>query len=160
MHTLFGVAIIGSCLSLGFSAVGTLRLNAKNPQTLPLNWFEILKTKADAGDVNAQYNLGLNYELGTGVRRDLGQSVAWFGKAANQNDPEAQYRLGLIYAGTEAGQPDPVEAYAYLNLASRKDPKFAKAKTDLESKLSAQQLVEALARSQQLDAALAPKPGK
>ena len=160
VNTLFGVAILGSCLSLGFSAVATLKRSEKHPETLSINWFEILKARANAGEVNAQFNLGLNYELGTGVPRDLAQSVVWFRQAADQNDPEAQYRLGLIYAGAEAGRQNPVEAYAYLNLAARQNPKYSKAKADLEPKLSAQQLAEALDRSQQLDAALAKKPGK
>ena len=56
---------------------------------------------AEAGDGAAQMGLGDMYRLGRGVPQNLGQAVQWYGKAAGQNLPEAQYQLGLLV--TEGG---------------------------------------------------------
>lgn len=60
--------------------------------------------KAQAGDMDAQYNLGIMYYHGEGVGRDHAEALKWFHLAAEQNDPEAQYNLGFMYGrgeGTE-----------------------------------------------------------
>ena len=52
---------------------------------------------AKQGNVYAQYNLGLMYDLGKGVAKDEVQAVAWYQKAAEQDYASAQFNLGLIY---------------------------------------------------------------
>lgn len=56
---------------------------------------------AENGDRAAQAGLAEMYRLGRGVPQDLAQAVHWYGKAAGQNLPEAQYQLGLLV--TEGG---------------------------------------------------------
>ena len=50
---------------------------------------------AEAGNLTAQFNLGLIYEKGRGVKQDYAQAVSWYTKAAEQGAIEAQYNLGL-----------------------------------------------------------------
>jgi cell division septation protein DedD len=51
---------------------------------------------AQAGDADAQYNLGQAYKLGRGVPQDLRIAQGWYEKAANQGHTQAQAILGLI----------------------------------------------------------------
>jgi TPR repeat protein len=51
---------------------------------------------AEAGDADAQYNLGQAYKLGRGVPLDLRAAQGWYEKAARQGHPQAQAILGLV----------------------------------------------------------------
>lgn len=54
------------------------------------------KAKAEAGDPEAQINLGVMYLDRDVVPRDVRQAVYWFNKAA-QGDPVRQYMIGEIF---------------------------------------------------------------
>ena len=51
---------------------------------------------ADAGDQDAQFNMGQAYRLGRGVPVDLRIAQSWFQKAAAQGHEMAQGNLGLL----------------------------------------------------------------
>ena len=51
--------------------------------TTPLPFAET-KAKAEAGDADAQYNLGWMYDEGEGVEQDFKEAVKWYQKAADQ----------------------------------------------------------------------------
>ena len=51
---------------------------------------------ADAGDADAQFNLGQAYKLGRGVPMNLQTAQAWYEKAARQGHGQAQALVGLI----------------------------------------------------------------
>ena len=55
-----------------------------------------LQTKADAGDVIAQYNLGVMYAQGTGVEADKQMAIQWLTKAANKGFKPAREILNKI----------------------------------------------------------------
>ncbi len=55
-----------------------------------------------AGDVNAQYLLGLVYRNGKRIKRDLGSAQHWLTQAARQNHAPAQAALGILLT-TEPG---------------------------------------------------------
>jgi TPR repeat protein len=78
-----------------------------------------LRVKANAGDANAQCNLGIAYRIGrSGVPQDYAQAVAWWHKAAEQGDALAQYNLGHAYdIGTVVPQ-DFAEAAAWYRKAA------------------------------------------
>ena len=60
---------------------------------------------AQQGDATAQYALGLLYEEGDAVTKDLAEAAWWYTKAAAQDHARAQLRLGLMYAkGHGVGQ--------------------------------------------------------
>jgi len=52
---------------------------------------------ANQGDVSAQYNLGVMYANGYGVKKDHAKAVEWYSKAAQQGHAVAQYSLGVWY---------------------------------------------------------------
>ena len=56
---------------------------------------------AKQGNAQAQFNLGLMYANGQGVRQDNAQAVQWYRKAAEQGYANAQYNLGVMYAKGE-----------------------------------------------------------
>lgn len=53
------------------------------------------RPSADAGDADAQFNLGQAYKLGRGVSVDLAQAEIWYRKAALQGHPQAEDNYGL-----------------------------------------------------------------
>ena len=52
-----------------------------------------LRKTAERGDVDAQYKLGLCYYHGNDVSQDYKEAMKWFGKAAEQGNEWAQWRL-------------------------------------------------------------------
>ena len=79
--------------------------------------FEDLRTRAEAGDAAAQYNLGVHYATGRGVDRDVAEAVRWYRLAAEQGCAKAQHTLGVMYRNGEAIEQDPVVAYMWFTLA-------------------------------------------
>ena len=49
-------------------------------------------------NAQAQYNLGVMYDEGRGVRQDDAEAVRWYRQAAEQGYAAAQYNLGAMYA--------------------------------------------------------------
>src|SRR6266702_1426909 len=56
------------------------------------------RVRAEQGDANAQYSLGVSYAWGKGVPQDYAEAVRWYRKAADQGDANGQYSLGFSYA--------------------------------------------------------------
>ena len=65
---------------------------------------QLWRGPADAGDSDAEFNLGQAYKLGRGVSADLNQAEKWYRLAAQQNHPQAQdnYGLALFQNGKHA----------------------------------------------------------
>ena len=57
-----------------------------------------IRKSAEQGNAFAQYSLGVCYENGYGVPKDLEEAVEWYRKSAEQGNAFAQYNLGLCYA--------------------------------------------------------------
>lgn len=53
--------------------------------------------KAEAGDVDAQAEIGYLYQYGDGVEKDSSEAFKWNLKAANQGSPMAQHNLAVMY---------------------------------------------------------------
>ncbi|OJW71116.1 MAG: hypothetical protein BGO68_04700 [Candidatus Amoebophilus sp. 36-38] len=58
---------------------------------------EVYKKAAEQGDAEAQFKLGLCYEIGQGVKIDWQEAVKWYQRAAEQGFVTAQSKLGGIY---------------------------------------------------------------
>jgi TPR repeat protein len=56
----------------------------------------IWRPLAEAGDADAQFNLGQAYRLGRGVPLDLAAAKVWFERAARSGHLDAQTTLGLL----------------------------------------------------------------
>ena len=52
---------------------------------------------AEKGNVMAQFYLGLSYDKGKGVPKDVRKAIEWYTKAAEQGHIIAQYNLALCY---------------------------------------------------------------
>ena len=73
---------------------------------------------AEAGDVNAQCELGYMYYNGDGVAKNYGTAALWFEKAAAQGDAQAMYMLALMYKYGE-GVTKNINQYArYMKAAA------------------------------------------
>jgi len=75
-----------------------------------------LRPAADAGNPNAIYELGLRYFYGTGVPADVDQAIGLFRKAADKNQPDAEYMLGVIYENEDQAMPPGVSNPIPTNL--------------------------------------------
>jgi hypothetical protein len=75
--------LIVRLLLLAAFAGGPLLLAADNP--------EELQAKAEKGDAEAQFYLGVMYENGNGVLKDYTEAVKWYRKAADQGAAAAQH---------------------------------------------------------------------
>jgi hypothetical protein len=76
------------------------------------------KPLAEKGDPASQYNLGLLYHFGLGVRRDEAEAAKWYGLAAEQGDADAQHAIGDFYIEGLWGKPDYAEAAEWFRLAA------------------------------------------
>ena len=72
---------------------------------------------AEQGDASAQFNLGVLYSNGKGVRQDYFKAVKWYRKAAEQGLASAQYNLGLMYANGQGIRQDKSTAKQWFGKA-------------------------------------------
>ena len=85
------------------------------------------QTLAEAGNAEAQNNLGILYDNGQGVAQDYGKARAWWEKAATQGDAGAQYNLGVLYYNGEGVPRDISKAREWLEKAAAQGDESAKA---------------------------------
>ena len=65
-----------------------------------------LRERAEAGDVEAQYRLGVNYVYGTNVPKDMKKAAELFEKAVAQDFMPAKRELGILLASGDGIEPD------------------------------------------------------
>lgn len=58
---------------------------------------ETIRAKAQAGDPEAQVELGYAYSYGKGITKNEEEAIKWYHKAAEQGYGDSYYHLGLIY---------------------------------------------------------------
>ena len=80
-----------------------------------VEWF---RKAAAQGNADAQYNLGVMYSNGQGVKQDYKKAVEWFRKAAAQGNADAQYNLGVMYSNGQGGPHDFAEVLQWWQLAA------------------------------------------
>ena len=83
--------------------------------------FNTIKAKAEKGDAEAQYDLGVYYGNGQGVAKDEIEAVNWYRKAAEQNYVEAQYNLGFCYYNGQGVAQDYAEAAKWYRKAAEQN---------------------------------------
>ena len=118
-----------SLLKAGFAGVAVLLLLVllavpaadavaqEESETTP-EFIQSLRTRAEQGDAEAQFNLGVMYRTGEGVARDYSESVKWTRRAAEQGIAEAQYYLGVAYANGQGVAQDDAESVKWWSLAA------------------------------------------
>lgn len=76
--------------------------------------------KADNGDADAQFHLGVCYFTGDLTTQDYTKAAKWFSKAADQGYADAQYNLGICYKNGFGVEPDEQRAFElYLKSAEQ-----------------------------------------
>ncbi len=77
--------------------------------------FNALEERARAGDVEAQYEMGMMYLKGRGVEKEQERARVWLGKAAKQGYEKAITRMGILHHRGEVGEVDYDEAHALFD---------------------------------------------
>src|SRR5690242_9362891 len=76
------------------------------------------KAAADAGQAEAEFDLGLLYAQGLGVSRDLSEAMRLYRSAAEKGNAQAQFALGQIYSLGWGTPRDEVDALRWLMMAN------------------------------------------
>ena len=82
------------------------------------------------GHADAEYNLGLCFFEGEGVKKDMVEAAKWFRKAAEQGHVGAQYYLAECYHSGDGVEKDMAEAVKWYRKAAEQGFKEAKDKLD------------------------------
>jgi len=130
--------IIASTILLSMNACGSARSLPVTQDTSPhiakqgtalAGPIQQLHKKAEKGDAEAQFNLGLLYDRGQGVPKDKREALRWYRLAATQGDTFAQNSLGDNYWEGTGVPKDDKEAVRWWRLAA--DKGFAPAQHSL-----------------------------
>jgi len=115
----------------------------------PKPYRERLLDRAQKGDMDAQFELGKNYETGRiGLPKDITQAQFWYKKAADQGDPFSEASLAILFNFGKGVARDYVQAYMWYVLAvehskgADKDS-ITEMRDNLADKMTHQQIVEA-----------------
>jgi len=81
---------------------------------------------AEQGDADAQFNLGVRYGCGRGVRQDDVEATRWYRKAAEQGYSDAQLSLGFMYVNGRGVKQDDVQAARWYRKAAEQGLQEAK----------------------------------
>jgi len=93
--------------------------------------FQLFSKVAELGDPAVQYQIGLMYDIGIGVRRNWKQAVKWYTKAVGQGHVRAQYNLALLYNNDEFDCQNYKQAVILFRKATQQGDKRAQAQLAL-----------------------------
>lgn len=79
---------------------------------------ELTQAKAEAGDAEAQFMMGLRLSSGTGATQNFSQAADWYLRAADQNHPVAQFNLGVMFAQGQGVERDEAAALRWTSRAA------------------------------------------
>ncbi|MES1938049.1 SH3 domain-containing protein [Salinisphaera hydrothermalis] len=94
-------------------AAPTVAWSAGSDAPAPARAEQILEQNrplAKQGDASAQYNMGVLYDRGYGVKRDYAKARQWYEKAAAQHYARAEHNLGIMYEAGKGVPRDPSKA--------------------------------------------------
>ena len=96
-----------------------MRAVAENEKTE--SYSKDLVQRAEGGDAQAQYNLGMCFFNGEGTKSNDIEAIKWLTKAGDGGLPKAQCELGLIYSSGEGVNKDFKKAFEWYEKAAEKD---------------------------------------
>lgn len=108
-----------------------------------------LRERAAAGDPEAQFTLGKNYEAGRGgLKKDYAEAAGWYLKSANQGNVYAQASLGILYHAGKGVPLDNVQAEMWFTISAEHAPQndrdtIVEMRDSVAHHLSAEQMAEA-----------------
>ena len=88
-----------------------------------------IQERAEAGDADAQLQLGHLYESDEGVPKNYAEAAKWYRKAAEQGNAEAQLYLGCLYSIGRGVPKDFAEHLKWIRKAAQQG--FADAQIQL-----------------------------
>jgi hypothetical protein len=101
---------------LGRRVAWGLEGTKKDPRA-GFKWFLLA---AEQGHPRAQTQLGMAYQKGRGVARDIPESARWMRKAAEQGHAKAQFELGVYYRDGKGVPRDEVLGLMWLLLSQER----------------------------------------
>ena len=110
----FAVFVLGAGAVWGDTAAGMQAFRNKDYQTAYREW----KAAADAGQAEAEFDLGVLYAQGLGVGRDLNEAANWYRKAAEQGNAAAEFALGQMYSRGWGAPRDAADAMRWMQMAN------------------------------------------
>ncbi len=113
---LFGLGLLTAAAIPLFAdtSAGLAAFKNKDYQRAYKEW----KAAADAGHAEAQFDLGVLYAQGLGVRRDLTEAAFWYRRSAEQGNAEAEFALGQMYSRGWGVPRDQADALRWLQMAN------------------------------------------
>jgi len=109
-----GVLTLAAMPVFADTPAGLAAFKSKDYQRAYKEW----KAAADAGQAEAQFDLGVLYAQGLGVRRDLTEAAFWYRRAAEQGNAEAEFALGQMYSRGWGVPRDEADAIRWLQMAN------------------------------------------
>lgn len=105
---------------VGFALVVSTTIVRGQPSTIAQDTASLAetRTKAEAGDPEAQSSLGWAYYNGDGVAEDAVEAVKWFRRSAEQGNPSGQNRLGVAYQYGKGVPKDVAQALTWYRKAA------------------------------------------
>jgi len=84
-----------------------------------------LLEKAQAGDAEAEYEIGWAYFTGKGVSVDYQEAARWLRQSAAQGVPDAEFALGYFYEHGKGLRKDDSQAVRYYSAAAKQGHSIA-----------------------------------
>jgi TPR repeat protein len=108
------ILLTSSGAALGDTAAGVRAFRNKDYPTAFREW----KAAAEAGQAEAQFDLGLLYAEGLGTRRDLAEAAKWYRQAAEQGNAQAEFALGEMYSRGWGAPRDTADILRWMQMAN------------------------------------------
>ncbi len=154
-RALIGLAVLVAAVAVGYvvgpiiekrwvpSPIASQPVTPRD-QRAPAKSLEELRKLADAGDAEAQWQMGLRYHNGDGVPHDDAQAVPWFLRAAEQGHVTAQATLGAYYWAGRGVPEDLSKAYFWSAIANARGDEASKIRLEvLASRMTPAQIFSA-----------------
>ncbi len=118
-----------------------------------------MKDRAAAGDPDAQFSLGKNYEAGrSGLKKDYAMAARWYRKSAEQGNAYAQASLGILYHSGKGLPHDDMQAEMWFIVASNGvDKNDRDTVTEMRDSVAAHLTPEQIAEAKRLAADWKPQ---
>jgi len=91
---------------------------AHDEEDPPIESVKLLRPLAEKGNPLAQYNLGIFYATGSGVKQDYREAAKWFRLSSAKGTALAQNRLADLYADGKGVKQDFVRAHMWSSMAA------------------------------------------
>ena len=90
-----------------------------------VRWFHAVAEQAEQGHASAQYQLGIMYDIGSGVPQGDAEAARWYHAAAEQGHASAQHQLGNKYSFGSGVPESDAEAVRWYRAAAEQGHAWA-----------------------------------